>query len=560
MEPAVEHNILTEEYEPDILNFKYLPSFAAFILQQHVKDFAQYQLQLLKELNAPLMQILAVVPEAILLEKLLQNTALWLTAFADNEIAARIRDEVDKWLSDGFPLVRKDDVQPEDIAALFYVRKKGLIKFLPFYDNGKSDVYNIIGEIDEYIHYGTTVANKAYVHLLHKSINIQQKELLDAQKAAQQSIEQLKYSDALYRESQKLSQIGSWVWTQQTNEVMWTDELYNIYNLPKNEHPAFDTLFSPCHPDDKDMVINYIKNAIETGEQQDFNYRIVLTDRIKTLHARTEILKDEKETIKVLGMVQDISNIIRIEQELYHKNELLRQSNKSLEEFAYIASHDLREPLRKISAFAGMLNQALRDRATLTERMYINKMIESSIRMQTMIDDLLSLSRISADSPFELYSLQAIFDEVMQNLEFKIEEKKAIVTTDNLPVAPVNPVQFRQLFQNLISNSLKFSRENVTPNISITHHKLSVIEKEQLSLKRNEKYLLLQFRDNGIGFDNEYSEKIFQMFQRLHGRSEYEGTGIGLAICKRIVDHHKGYISATAVPGKGAVFTIIIPA
>ena len=180
--------------------------------------------------------------------------------------------------------------------------------------------------------------------------------------------------------------------------------------------------------------------------------------------------------------------------------------------------------------------------------------------MQTMISDFLSISMISNNTSFETCSLQKILEETLQTLEYKIEQQNATIKSDPLPEAKIIPAQFRQLFQNLLSNSLKFIRPGVQPVITISHTVLKADHAIHYQLAPANQYHKLEFRDNGIGFENEYAGKIFAIFQRLHGRSEYEGSGIGLAICKKIVEHHGGIMHANGVPDEGATFTIILPA
>ena len=261
---------------------------------------------------------------------------------------------------------------------------------------------------------------------------------------------------------------------------------------------------------------------------------------------------------EVLGAALDITERREMEEELAQQKIELQQSNKSLEEYAYVASHDLKEPLRKISTFGDRL---LGMKHSLDEegRSYLDKMVTSSQRMQQMINDLLSVSMITANKSFQQYDLQNILDEIIQTLEFKIEELGAVVTSDKLPKANIDPSQFRQLFQNLLSNSLKFIRPNTVPEIKISHTYLSPADVRELNLTKANRYLQINFKDNGIGFDKKFSEKIFTIFQRLHTRSEYEGTGIGLAICRRITENHGGTIFARGEQGKGSEFSIIIP-
>ena len=190
----------------------------------------------------------------------------------------------------------------------------------------------------------------------------------------------------------------------------------------------------------------------------------------------------------------------------------------------------------------------------------MRKIVDASQRMQNMISDLLSISMISGNKSFEKQSLQKVLEDTLQTLEFKIEQQKAIIRYDILPEAHIVPSQFRQLFQNLISNSLKFVKEEVQPVVTIRCATATASETEHYQLRSSTSYFKISFIDNGIGFENEYAQKIFAIFHRLHGRSEYEGSGIGLAICKKIVEHHGGVIFANGQPGVGATFTIIIPA
>ncbi len=263
---------------------------------------------------------------------------------------------------------------------------------------------------------------------------------------------------------------------------------------------------------------------------------------------------------QIIGAALDINRRKEMEKTILQNTLLLEQSNASLEEFAYIASHDLKEPLRKISTFGDRLVTSEIDNLSEEGKSYLRKIVEASHRMQAMISDLLSISLISGNKQFEIFSLQKILEETLQTLEYKIEQQDAVIRYDTLPEASIVPSQIRQLFQNLMANSLKFVRDGVQPVITVSCKLITADEAVAYQLTKANNYLQLQFADNGIGFENEYAQKIFAIFQRLHGRSEYEGSGIGLAICKKIAVHHGGTIFATGQPYKGAIFTIILPA
>jgi PAS domain S-box-containing protein len=247
-------------------------------------------------------------------------------------------------------------------------------------------------------------------------------------------------------------------------------------------------------------------------------------------------------------------------EQLEQKNRELERSNSELSSFSYVASHDLQEPLRKIQAF-GNLIQA-RDVANLSEtsKDYFDRMVKAAVRMQNLIDSLLEFSRTTtARKNFEPTDLNELLDEVKKELALPIEEKKAVITSSHLPTVTIIPFQFRQLLSNLISNSLKYSKADITPVIEIQATYVKARDLHEMGALPGKDYFRFSVADNGIGFEQEYGDKIFELFQRLHGRNEYSGSGIGLAICKKIVENHNGFMRAEGVIGKGATFYFFIP-
>ena len=329
---------------------------------------------------------------------------------------------------------------------------------------------------------------------------------------------------------------------------------------------------SIVHPDDLAGVME--KNSIALDEANkmrhteyepisEFKYRMRNKNgQYRWFHTYGTIFeRDESGLVEsVLNISVDITEQETAEQALHMKNLQLQQSNTSLEEYAYVASHDLKEPLRKIATFGDRM--LITQSALLTEegKNYLNKIIDASRRMQNMVSDLLSVSTILGNTAYESCNLRTIFEEAIIPLEDKIEEKGAVIDIDDLPVVTVVASQFRQLFQNLVSNSLKFARKNVPSHIKITHKFLDYKSVDMSDLRKASRYLQITFEDNGIGFENEYANKIFAIFQRLHGKADYDGTGIGLAICKKVVENHGGTISARGIVNQSAAFTIIVPA
>ncbi|MCE3282599.1 MAG: hypothetical protein K0Q66_1336 [Chitinophagaceae bacterium] len=325
-----------------------------------------------------------------------------------------------------------------------------------------------------------------------------------------------------------------------------------------------DKVYMYLHPEDTvkspETYVKYKHDGAPTMHQFEGRIRS-RSGEWKWLLTREVVFKRDADgkAIQVLGSALDISDRKEMENSISKKNLELEQSNANLEEFAYVASHDLQEPLRKISIFGDRVVLNHSDKLSEDGKLFLQKIIDSAKRMQGMINDLLSVSLISGDKSFQPYRLDAVLNDVLLTLEFKIEAKKAIIKTTPLPVAPIIPSQIRQLFQNLISNSLKFIPEDRVPEISISSEPLKTNELNSLGLTPGKQYIKILFSDNGIGFENEFASKIFTIFQRLHGKFEYEGTGIGLAICKKIVENHGGVIFAEGRPGIGATFTVIIP-
>jgi signal transduction histidine kinase len=233
--------------------------------------------------------------------------------------------------------------------------------------------------------------------------------------------------------------------------------------------------------------------------------------------------------------------------ELERRAAELARSNAELEQFASIASHDLQEPLRKIRTFTEQITSMESDRLSERGRDYLNRTNNAAARMQALVQGLLQFSRVTTQArPFGLVDLQRVMEETLEDLSTEIERTGAIVHVGQLPALHADGLQMRQLFQNLISNAIKFRRDGVAPEVTV-------------GARLSEQELVLTFQDNGIGFEPQYGGRIFRVFERLHGRSEYPGTGIGLALCRKIAERHGGSIVAVGELGAGATFTVVLP-
>lgn len=276
----------------------------------------------------------------------------------------------------------------------------------------------------------------------------------------------------------------------------------------------------------------------------------------------------------ILHNSRDITERKIAENQLRSFASKLERSNRELQDFAYVASHDLQEPLRKVQAFGDRLNRKYSDSLGEEGNDYVRRMRDASGRMQILINDLLTFSRITTKAkPFQKTDLNRVVSEVVSDLEIRIEKTNGKVDVGILPEIDADPVQMRQLLQNLIGNALKFHKPGDAPLIEVFMQKINGKGKESLlnadeihsTISDVEKkniendFFQLVVKDNGIGFDEKYLDRIFTVFQRLHGRSEYEGSGIGLAVCRKIVERHNGQITAQSEPGKGSAFIITLP-
>ncbi|GAB0111347.1 sensor histidine kinase [Pseudoalteromonas distincta] len=244
-------------------------------------------------------------------------------------------------------------------------------------------------------------------------------------------------------------------------------------------------------------------------------------------------------------------------QELTLYSDELSRSNRELEEFAFVASHDLQEPLRKIQAFSDRLETMFKDELGEKGIDYIGRMKNAAQRMSNLINDLLEFSRVTTrGKDFHDTDLNEVVTDILSDLEIAIKESDAQVNVDNLPVVQADKSQMQQLFLNLLSNAVKFRREGTTPRIDITYADRNEFSED---LNTHTQWQVITIKDNGIGFSQEYADKIFVPFQRLHGRSQYKGTGIGLSVCRRIVERHGGTITAQSKDGEGATFIIKLP-
>ena len=308
-----------------------------------------------------------------------------------------------------------------------------------------------------------------------------------------------------------------------------------------------DYIYKPINPDLLRVKVGVFVELYRKNNQLILHEKKLLAAN-RSLQKEIEERKASEEKVKLLNaqLVKNVSH--------------LKAVNEELDQFAYVASHDLQEPLRKIQVFSDKI--LLNNNHDENTEKYFKKIIGSSKRMQSLINDLLSFSRHSiGDTDFKKTDLNSVLLEVKNDLDIQIEKSKAVIHINKLPAIWGIPSLVKQLFSNLVSNAIKFKKENTAPVVNISAEMMKPGEINGLTKNDTDinKYSIIKVADNGIGFDEQYAGEIFRVFKRLHSYHEFEGSGVGLSICKKIIEKHNGFISAESEPGNGSVFTIGFP-
>ncbi|MDB5196337.1 MAG: sensor signal transduction histidine kinase [Flaviaesturariibacter sp.] len=396
-------------------------------------------------------------------------------------------------------------------------------------------------------------------------------------------------TEAALRVAVELSELGTWNLDPVTRTVYYSDRLNEWFGW-KNEPHRVEEIYERILPEYHARIRESMNRALTPGSDgiYDVEYMIthLATGRQRLIHAQGKALANPDGSIyKVEGMAQDVTEqrraqaelesmvqerteelqavnerLIATNEELGEANDLLMQSNRELEEFSYAASHDMQEPLRKIQTFSSFLLDNHAEQLNEKGRNFLHKIGSSVARMKTIIDDLLRYSHQTREhQEAEPTNLNVILQNIEADLELIIHQKDATIAAGNLPVIEAVPTQMHQLFYNLLTNALKFSKPDAKPQVSIQQQELNAEDIKRLGTDNPAEFIKIVFADNGIGFHQEYAEQIFSLFKRLHAKTEYEGTGIGLGLCKKIVKNHHGMIYATSELGEGANFHILLP-
>jgi PAS domain S-box-containing protein len=375
----------------------------------------------------------------------------------------------------------------------------------------------------------------------------------------QERTEELYAKNQSFELAEKIAQFGSYRWNVASGLLVYSDNLFRLLDCePQEFEPSFEKFITFVHPDDLLQVLADAEQTIETGQSLSTPYRIITKTGTVKYVSTIGNYTGEGENRTYVGVFQDLTNSINNAESLRSKNHELENLNAELKSFAFIASHDLQEPLRKIQMFSKRILE-LETFSDETEN-YFNRITTASARMQKLVISLLDFSSINTtEINSKSCDLNVIIEESKNDLNLLITEHQATIITDNLPTIKGQPIQLTQLFTNLIGNAIKYSKSEVKPIVEISTMVVHGAEIEHLAANIQQKYLIVIISDNGIGFEQQYSIKIFEPFKRLHNKDTFSGTGIGLAIVKKIVSNHSGFITAEGEVGKGSTFKVYLP-
>lgn len=394
--------------------------------------------------------------------------------------------------------------------------------------------------------------------VLFLSFNKMNVDIAELQKAN----DKLKLLNKSYNTAEMTAGFGHWMLNIEANTYTFSDNLYRLMGVEPNAfEPNIENTKAFIYPEDLEYVTKIHEDSLINHESTAMNFRFLTADgEVKHIRAVGSFTTDGNGDLFKIGVIYDITSQHRKTLELENNNKELEYINAELESFNNIVSHDLQEPLRKIQIFISRLEEKELHLLTQQGKDYFSKIRTAANRMQTLLIDLVNYSRtIKGDKVFAATDLNLVLDEILLDLSCSIEEKKAEILIGKLPTLIAIPFQIKQLFINLISNALNYSREEVSPQISIVSKKVTKRDLRNYNIDNKKEYYKIVISDNGIGFKQEYAEKIFLLFKRLETDAKYAGTGLGLAICSRIVENHQGFIKVESRPNLGSKFYIFFP-
>ncbi|RYY99223.1 MAG: PAS domain-containing sensor histidine kinase, partial [Chitinophagaceae bacterium] len=432
------------EAQTGMYQFRHLPQLARIILADHLDEFTRQQYALSVQLHLPLLQHLKHYSEPDLLLLTRRTAGEFLAALAANEGRAHIQASVERWLANDLQVVDYLQIIVEDITVLNHIRAESLRHFIPFYTQDLAVALEAASEVDRFFMGFSTTSLATFIDLLRQRISQQEAQLLEAE---------------------SIARLGSFTWDINSNRTESSPEMRLITET--DESPGLERFLANVHPDDSQHLKEAIAHAFATGLLE-CEFRFLTSGQEKTLWAKGIVYFSEGAPQRMAGVVQDISERKKMEAALLRKTLELERSNEELQQFASVASHDLKEPLRKIVLYADLLEA---EAAQLPERgqQQLARIKDSARRMRLLIEDILAWSSLNQREEPAHTPLEKTLAESLEVLEQRVREKGARISSDGLPEVRVIPFQIRQLFQNLLSNALEFTRPGVAPEVRITH-------------------------------------------------------------------------------------------
>ena len=376
-----------------------------------------------------------------------------------------------------------------------------------------------------------------------------------------QTNEQLMISIESMKHAEIIGEFCISQWDLINNKLLYSDNLYRLLGCePQSFEPTIENYLKYVHPEDRGIVRDGAEKILNNNAFPG-TYRIIRKDgEVRYFISLGKFITVHKNNKTYIGVIKDVTVYNLNNKALEEKNQELEIIINELESFNHVASHDLQEPLRKIQTFISLISEKEAFSLSETGKEYFEKIIASAIRMRKLIDDLLLFSRTNkTDKVFVKTDCNLLLENVKQELAQTIEEKNAVIQSTQLPILEVIPFQIQQLFANLIGNALKYCKPDISPIIKIGCIKITARDYPILKTDNDKMYFKITVTDNGLGFEQQYTEDIFVLFHQLPHKKEYPGSGIGLSICKKIVENHNGVITANGKPGFGATFSVFLP-
>lgn len=450
-------------------------------------------------------------------------------------------------------------VHPEDV----YTVETALSNL---HELDENDSYSYMNRLQTVDGQWKTFRTQAFV--LHKRSDGKASSVLFIAKDVSEEVSLRQDADAFHEildDTEELLQFGSWTLDLNSRTMSWSDGMAKLLGYSKSDLTPSLTLeqyVKHITSEHRNHIQQTFDSCLAKRENFESEYVVKTKSGIqKIVFTKAKFINEGSDRKRMIGITRDITALRNFETEQARNISELNRSNRELEEFAYVASHDLQEPIRKVSMFCDRLRGKLAGIADKEAEQYLDRIQTASSSMRELVDNLLEYSRANHTShPFSRIDLQSIFVKVLSDLELKISEtKSSIEVSGRLPQIDGVETEMKQVFSNLLGNAIKFRKQGQPAEITVTTSPLNSGEKIKHNLDASQHYYRIEIADKGIGFDAQDAYKIFEIFQRLHSKTAYPGSGIGLSICKKIVENHKGVIFANSSPDHGSTFTIILP-